>query len=249
MQLTVVQRHAEGEGSMLTDKRALVIEDDDHVCEVIRATLEAQHIDVTFSHDGNDGLEEALQGQYDFIILDLMLPGRDGTDVCQDLRRSGFEMPIIMLTAKVEEVDRVLGLELGADDYVTKPFSPRELVARCKAVLRRFSRSEQVNHKEIQCGDLVIRKDQYQVLARGKPMDVTPKEFELLSFMASHPGNTFTRDQLLEGVWGFDSVSETRTVDEHVKRIRRKLKEAEVASCRLKTIWGVGYSFEVLDHA
>ncbi len=234
---------------MLTDKRALVIEDDEHVCEVIKATLEPQNVHVEFSHDGAEGLEKAGQGRYDFIVLDLMLPGRDGMDVCQDLRRSGYDMPIIMLTAKVEEVDRVLGLELGADDYITKPFSPREFVARCKAVLRRFSRSEQMNHREIQCGDLVIRKDQYQVLARGEPIEVTPKEFELLSFMASHPGNTFTRDQLLEGVWGFDSVSETRTVDEHVKRIRRKLKQADVATCRLKTIWGVGYSFEVMDHA
>lgn len=234
---------------MLTDKRVLVVEDDQHICEVIYATFEKENIDVDICHDGITGLEKGQNQHYDLIILDLMLPGKDGLEVCKQLRQNGFLLPIVMLTAKVDEVDKVLGLELGADDYITKPFSPRELVARCKAVLRRFEHSTQVTHGNgLVLAELNLARDQYKATANGQNLDLTPKEFELLLFLAENPGRTFPRTEILDHVWGFEVITETRTVDEHVKRIRRKLKQVGVNGVRIKTIWGVGYQFEVVNH-
>ena len=231
---------------MLQDKRILVVEDDAHVVEVIRATLELEGAVVSVAEDGEAGLQQALNERHDLLLLDLMLPKRGGLEVCRELRNQKRILPIIMLTAKADEVDKVLGLELGADDYVTKPFSPRELVARCKAALRRFDRAESVpTGSELTFGQLRVYPEQYRAEYKGKDMELTPKEFEVFSLMAAHPGQTFTRDQLLDRVWGFEALSETRTVDEHVKRIRRKLREHHCEAVAIKTIWGVGYRLEV----
>lgn len=233
---------------MLSGKRVLVVEDDKNVCEVIKATLQMQHMQVDLAHNGYEGQEKALQGNYDLVILDIMLPRRDGLEVCKNLRVEGFDMPVLMLTARVSEVDKVLGLELGADDYITKPFSPRELVARCKSALRRFIRSSQTSQDEIRYKEVVIQPEQYKVFINDQQVEFTPKEFELLTFFARHPKQTFTRDHLLDQVWGFESISETRTIDEHVKRIRSKLKGGGCKTISIKTIWGVGYQFEVEDN-
>ena len=230
---------------MLTGKQALVVEDDLHVCEVIKASLERENIQVSFCHDGLEAVTRVQQGSYDFIILDIMLPGLEGNEVCRQLRQAGYALPIIMLTAKVDEVDKILGLELGADDYLTKPFSPRELLARCKAAYRRFDRSQVVKTEEISLEDVVIRSEQYKALVNGIDLELTPKEFELFLLFARHPGQTFTRDHVLEQVWGFASASETRTVDEHIKRIRKKLRNANCKGLAFKTVWGVGYQLEV----
>lgn len=231
---------------MLQGKKVLVVEDDQNVVEVIKATLELESVAVEVAHDGDAGLQKARAGQYDLILLDIMLPQQDGFEVCRQLRSEGCGVPIIMLTAKVEEVDKVLGLELGADDYVTKPFSPRELTARCKAAMRRFDRSSTTQAgPELQYGTLRIYPQQYKAQLGDVDLELTPKEFEVFALLAKHPGQTFTRDQILDQVWGFEFTSETRTVDEHVKRIRRKLKEVNCSHVGIKTIWGVGYQFEV----
>lgn len=235
---------------MLTGKRVLVVEDDNHICEVIGATLEIENMNVEFCHNGKTGLNKAQNTVYDLIILDIMLPGMDGLEICRRLRQDGYLSPIIFLTAKVDEIDKILGLELGADDYITKPFSPRELTARCKASIRRFINSKSYRQKpDLKLADLIIKRNQYQVTANNKDIDFAPREFELLLFLSDNPLQTFTRDQILDQVWGFDAVAETRTVDEHVKRIRQKLNDAKVKSIRIKTIWGVGYQLEVVDNA
>ncbi len=232
---------------MLQGKKVLVVEDDRHVVEVIKATLELESMEVDVASDGDTGLNKALTASYDLILLDIMLPQRDGFEICRQLRNEGSDVPIILLTAKVEEVDKVLGLELGADDYVTKPFSPRELTARCKAAMRRFDRSSGAPAgPELQYGSLRIYPQQYKAQMGGTDMELTPKEFEVFALLARHPGQTFTRDQILDQVWGFEFTSETRTVDEHIKRIRQKLRRAACRQVGIKTIWGVGYQFEVL---
>lgn len=234
---------------LLTGKQILVVEDDRHVSELIKATLELHNVNVTICSDGYQGLQAAQAKTYDVLILDIMLPQKDGLEICRQLRLEGYAYPIIMLTARADEIDRVLGLELGADDYVTKPFSPKELVARCKAVIRRFDRAEFECLEVIRFDDLEVRKGQYKVVILGSDVEFTPKEFELLTFLAEHPNHTFTRDQLLEHVWGFDTESETRTVDEHVKRLRRKLDVRRAKLPRIRTVWGVGYQFEVNHNA
>lgn len=233
---------------MLTNKRVLIIEDDSHICEVIRATLEFQNMNVQVCQNGSLGLQYAKKTVYDLIVLDLMLPGMDGLEVCNQLRKDNYIYPIIMLTAKTDEVDKILGLEIGADDYITKPFSPRELVARCKAAIRRFNHSNQAQqHLDIKMSDLVIKSKQYKAITEQGEIEFTPREFELLEFLIRSPFQTFTRNQILDHVWGFDTFTETRTVDEHIKRIRQKLIAAGVKSIHIKTIWGVGYQLEVIN--
>ena len=197
-------------------------------------------------HDGEEALTAYEQYQPNLILLDLMLPGIDGYQVCRELRTKS-NVPIIMLSAKGEIFDKVLGLELGADDYIIKPFDSKELVARVKAVLRRYQPSKadkaSPDIKCVEYPNLVVNQTNYSVLYNGKPVDMPPKELELLYFLASSPNQVFTREQLLDHIWGYEYIGDTRTVDVHVKRLREKIKDH--ASWSLSTVWGIGYKFEV----
>lgn len=220
----------------------LVVDDEQSVGEILRLYLEREGFEVTVVYDGEAALEAVKRHPFDLVLLDLMLPKKDGWTVCREIR--GFSpIPIIMLTARGEEVDRVLGLELGADDYVPKPFSPREVVARVKAVLRRSKTRDASLRRAIDLGPLHIDYDAREVSVQGNPVSLTPKEFELLYFLALHPHRVFTREKLLEEVWGYDFMGDTRTVDTHIKRLREKLEEAG-APPLLKTVWGYGYKLE-----
>lgn len=222
--------------------RILVVDDEQAVGEILRLYLEREGFEVTVVYDGEAALEAVRRHPFDLVLLDLMLPKKDGWTVCREIR-SFSSVPIIMLTARGEEVDRVLGLELGADDYVPKPFSPREVVARVKAVLRRSKAQENQKHRVIEVGPLHIDYEARKVLVHGVLVNLTPKEFELLYFLALHPERVFTREKLLEEIWGYDFPGDTRTVDTHIKRIREKLEEAGAPSL-IKTVWGLGYKFE-----
>ncbi|MEN3184657.1 MAG: response regulator transcription factor [Atribacterota bacterium] len=222
--------------------RILVVDDEQAVGEILRLYLEREGFEVTVVYDGEAALEELRRHPFDLVLLDLMLPKKDGWTVCREIR-SFSSIPIIMLTARGEEVDRVLGLELGADDYVPKPFSPREVVARVKAVLRRSKAQSTEKHRVIDIGPLHIDYEARKVLVHGVPVNLTPKEFELLYFLALHPERVFTREKLLEEIWGYDFPGDTRTVDTHVKRIREKLEEAG-APPLIKTVWGFGYKLD-----
>lgn len=222
--------------------RILVVDDEQAVGEILRLYLEREGFEVTVVYDGEAALEMVRRHPFDLILLDLMLPKKDGWTVCREIR-SFSSVPIIMLTARGEEVDRVLGLELGADDYVPKPFSPREVVARVKAVLRRSKAQSAEKHRVIDIGPLHIDYEARKVLVQGNPVNLTPKEFELLYFLALHPERVFTREKLLEEIWGYDFPGDTRTVDTHVKRIREKLEEAG-APPLIKTVWGFGYKLD-----
>ncbi|MDR0839856.1 MAG: response regulator transcription factor [Christensenellaceae bacterium] len=222
----------------------ILIADDDHVVhESLGIYLKAEGYDVFDAFDGQAALD-AIDSDISLCVLDIMMPRVSGLDVCREVRKNS-RLPIIMLTAKGEEIDRILGLELGADDYIVKPFSPREVVARIKAVLRRTSEQQQnaddgvVSHQE-----LVIDIKSYTVTLRGQSIICTPKEIEILYMLASNPGQVFTREQLLNRVWGYDFAGETRTVDTHIKRIRAKLDNTGL-NWSIKTIYGVGYKFEV----
>lgn len=229
----------------LHGKNILVIEDDQHIFALIKMMLKSYSVNLDLKTDGESGLEAARSQKYHLILLDIMLPKKDGWEICRELKDSGINTPIIMLTAKVEETDKVLGLEIGADDYVTKPFSPRLLIARMKSVLRRFeSPQESANDKlSYETMNLVIDPQNYNIEIDGKNVALTPKEFELLTFLAKNEEQVFKREYLLEHIWGFDSYAETRTVDEHIKRIRQKLTKAGLKFIPLQTVWGVGYKF------
>jgi two-component system, OmpR family, response regulator len=229
----------------LHGKNILVIEDDQHIFALIKMMLKSYSVNLDLKTDGESGLEAARSQKYHLILLDIMLPKKDGWEICRELKDSGINTPIIILTAKVEETDKVLGLEIGADDYVTKPFSPRLLIARMKAVLRRFeSPQESANDKlSYETMNLVIDPQNYNIEIDGKKVALTPKEFELLTFLAKNEEQVFKREYLLEHIWGFDSYAETRTVDEHIKRIRQKLTKAGLNFIPLQTVWGVGYKF------
>ncbi|NMB97686.1 MAG: response regulator transcription factor [Clostridiaceae bacterium] len=222
--------------------KVLVIDDDVNICEVIRLYMEKESFQVLSVYNGRKAIEEFSQFAPNIVILDIMLPGADGWQVCREIRKVS-NIPIIMLTAKGETFDKVLGLELGADDYIVKPFEPKELVARVKAVLRRYERRD-LDTEEVVFPNLVINKSTYTVKINGKDMELPPKELELLFFLASNPNKVFTREQLLEHVWGFDFYGDSRTVDVHIKRLREKLN-TQNPSWQLKTVWGVGYKFEV----
>lgn len=220
----------------------LVIDDDVNICELIRLYIEKEGYSAIVAYDGLKGLEAFRKNAPSLVLLDLMLPGMDGLQVCREIRKSS-NIPIIMLTAKGETFDKVLGLELGADDYIVKPFDTKELVARIKAVLRRIE-NKTTDNEEVIYPNLVINKTNYTLKLSGITLELPPKELELIYFLASNPNKVFTREQLLEQVWGYDFYGDSRTVDVHIKRIREKI-EIEDSSWRLKTVWGVGYKFEV----
>lgn len=228
-------------------KRILVVDDEAPILELVRFNLEKEGFAVIMASDGEDGLRRARSEAPDLVILDLMLPGIDGIEVCQQLRRD-TNVPVLMLTAKTEEFDRVLGLSVGADDYVTKPFSPRELVARVKALLRRRDMDlEETKARDasgrIRVGDLVIDASRFEVEVRGVRTELTPKEFELLRVLVANRGKVLTRDFLLEKVWGYEYGGDTRTVDVHVRRLRQKIEEDDSRPIYIQTVHGVGYRF------
>lgn len=225
--------------------KVLVADDDPNVREIIGLYFEQQHIEMIEAQDGQDALEKLEKELPDIVILDVMMPRMDGYEACREILRK-YDLPIIMLTAKGDEFDRVLGLELGADDYMTKPFSPRELVARIKAILRRMQRKqpgEQEPQEACELNGLSIHPDRREVVASGEKISLRPKEFDLLLHLARSPGTVFTREQLLEQVWGYDFIGDIRTVDVHVKKLREKLSPHH-SDC-IVTVWGVGYKLEV----
>lgn len=224
----------------------LVVDDEAHIRELVRLYLEKDGFKVTGAADGEEALRKVKTLSPQLIILDIMLPKLDGWEVCREVRKTA-RTPIIMLTAKGEEFDKVLGLELGADDYLTKPFSPRELVARVKAILRRTVPDElSAAGDKIILPGLVIDQSAREVKVAGQEVPLTPKEFDLFWFLARHPAKVFTREQLLTAVWGYDYYGDLRTVDTHIKRLREKV-EKDGAAYHVRTIWGVGYKFEVLE--
>lgn len=228
----------------MKDKKVLIIDDDENICQILKEYFQYEGFSVELAHNGNEGLTKVKTLNPDLIILDIMLPQKDGWQICQELRPAN-NTPIIILSAKTEDTDRIVGLELGADDYVTKPFSPKEVVVRGKAVLRRTER-ENKSEDNLSFPGLSLDKKTYQVSRDHEVLELTPKEFALLWMLASSPKQVFTREELLTQVWGYDYYGDTRTVDTHIKSLRGKLgsKVAEY----IKTVWGVGYKFEVIDH-
>ena len=221
-------------------KKILVVDDDENICELLRLYLEKDGFETRLAFDGESAVKIAETYAPDLILLDIMLPKLDGWQVCREIRKKK-DTPIIMLTAKGETFDRILGLELGADDYVTKPFDTKEVIARVKAVLRRTTDNKNV--KEVNYENLKINLTNYELVVKGEQIDTPPKELELIYHLASNPNRVYTRDQLLDEVWGFDYYGDSRTVDVHVKRLREKLENVS-SKWSLKTVWGVGYKFE-----
>ncbi len=231
---------------MPAKQKILIVDDDPNIAELISLYLTKEMFEPMIVGDGEAALREFDRFRPDLIILDLMLPGIDGYQVCREIRTHS-NTPIIMLSAKGEVFDKVLGLELGADDYMEKPFDNKELVARVKAVLRRFSAPVETapidEIKEVNYPDISINLSNYSVIYKGSHVEMPPKELELLYFLASSPNQVFTREQLLDHIWGYEYVGDTRTVDVHVKRLREKIKDHE--HWRISTVWGIGYKFEV----
>lgn len=231
--------------------KILVVDDDINICELLRLYIEKEGYEVVIANDGGQAVQKFKLERPDLVMLDIMLPVLDGWQVCREIRKTS-QCPIIMLTAKGEVFDKVLGLELGADDYVVKPFETKEIVARIKAVLRRVNGgNEQIvapehSKKEVRYDKLIINLTNYELKVNGEQIDTPPKEMELIYHLASNPNRVFTRDQLLDEVWGFDYYGDSRTVDVHVKRLREKL-EGVSNKWALKTVWGVGYKFEVKE--
>ena len=223
--------------------RIMVVDDDPNIRELVRLYLEKEGFEIITAERGDEAVKLFRASPPNLMLLDVMLPGMDGWQVCREVRKIS-NIPIIMLTAKDETFDKVLGLELGADDYIVKPFDMKELVARIKAVIRRFQAAD-TPEKELVFPGLTINISQYTVTYMGKALDMPPREIELLYFLASHPGMVFTREQLLEQVWGYDYFGDSRTVDVHVTRLREKLSGGEELGWQIKTVWGVGYKFEV----
>ena len=224
-------------------KKTLIVEDDGNIAELLRLYLEKDGFEVAHAADGGKGVELAASFEPDVILLDIMLPVKDGWQVCREVRAFS-KAPIVMLTAKGETSDKINGLEMGADDYVTKPFEPKELIARIHAVMRRSGEEAGPAARRLEFDKLVINLDSYELVVDGTKVDTPPKEMELLFHLASTPNRVYTRNQLLDEVWGFDYFGDSRTVDVHIKRLREKL-EGVSDQWRLKTVWGVGYKFEV----
>ena len=224
--------------------KILLVDDDPNIRQLVNLYLEKEGFEVAMADRGDTALKQFRAAPPNLMLLDLMLPGMDGWQVCREVRKFS-SVPIIMLTAKDETFDKVLGLELGADDYIVKPFDMKELVARIKAVLRRYQQPDSRDEGELSFPGLTININQYAVTYLGKELDMPPKELELLHFLAAHPNRVFTREQLLEQVWGYDYYGDSRTVDVHVKRLREKLTDGEQHGWQIKTVWGVGYKFEV----
>lgn len=231
---------------MATRQKIMIVDDDSNIAELISLYLTKECFDTRIVGDGEAVLREFDTFAPNLILLDLMLPGMDGYQVCREIRQRS-NVPIIMLSAKGEIFDKVLGLELGADDYMIKPFDSKELVARVKAVLRRFqqdkSTQEKPKGKIVEYPDLIVNQTNYSVIYKGKSIDTPPKELELLYFLASSPNQVFTREQLLDHIWGYEYMGDTRTVDVHIKRLREKIKDHKCWS--IATVWGIGYKFEV----
>ncbi|HZJ68937.1 MAG TPA: response regulator transcription factor [Candidatus Eisenbacteria bacterium] len=230
--------------------KILIVDDDPHINELVQIYFEADGFETTTCLDGEQALKTIKREKPDLIILDLMLPGQSGFDILRNLRKTS-DIPIIMLTARGDTLDQVVGLELGADDYVTKPFEPKELIARVKAVLRRVDgelgqvKEEKDDENIISYPNFILNKNNYTLQVQDQVYSLPPKELELLYFLAKHPNHVFTREQLLENVWDFDYYGESRTVDVHVKRLREKLDKVEHPTWDLVTVWSVGYKFEV----
>lgn len=230
-------------------KRILVVDDEASIVKLVQFNLEKEGFSVDSASDGFMAIEKLKEQLPDLLLLDLMLPKLDGLEVCRRLRQEKIHVPILMLTAKSDEFDKVLGLELGADDYMTKPFSPRELTARVKAILRRVeaikgSERDEKENQQIEIGDLLIDPDGYEVRRGGEVLELTPKEFELLVYMANHRGKVLSRDQLLNAVWNYDYVGDSRIVDVHVSHLRDKIEVDSRNPNYIKTVRGIGYKFE-----
>ncbi len=229
----------------MAQNKILVVDDNNNICELLRLYLTKENFEVIIAADGSEGIKKFISEAPDLVLLDIMMPNVDGWQVLREIRQFS-KCPIIMLTAKGDTVDKVLGLELGADDYVVKPFDAKEVVARIKAILRRTGdsvESESASKKIIMFNKLVVNLESYELKVDGKTVDTPPKELELLFHLASNPNRVYTRDQLLDEVWGFEYYGDSRTVDVHVKRLREKL-EGVSDEWSLKTVWGVGYKFE-----
>ena len=230
---------------MASKQKILIVDDDNNIAELVALYLTKECFEAKIVNDGEQALKEFQAFHPNLILLDLMLPGIDGYQVCREIRHVS-DVPIIMLSAKGETFDKVLGLELGADDYVIKPFDSKELVARIRAVLRRYNvKSPAVpsNEKSVSYPDLTVNLTNYSVTYMGRQVDMPPKELELLYFLASSPNQVFTREQLLDHIWGYEYIGDTRTVDVHIKRLREKIKDHP--SWSIATVWGIGYKFEV----
>lgn len=235
---------------MVNKQKILIVDDDSNIAELISLYLTKEMYETKTAGDGEEALALFDTFQPDLVMLDLMLPGKDGYEVCREMRQKN-DTPIIMLSAKGETFDKVLGLELGADDYIIKPFDTKELVARVKAVLRRYHSSTPKpasvpaapGAKIVEYPGLIINQTNYSVIYNGETIDMPPKEMELLYFLASQPNQVFTREQLLDHIWGYEYIGDTRTVDVHIKRLREKIKDHETWAIR--TVWGIGYKFEV----
>lgn len=231
-------------------KRILIVDDDENIAELISLYLIKECFDTEIAINGEEALDKFKTYRPHLILLDIMLPGIDGYDVCREIRKSS-NVPVIMLSAKGEVFDKVLGLKIGADDYMVKPFDSNELVARVQAILRRVGESEHVQTnnaaeeagERVQYDGLVVNLTSYSVVYNGEPIEMPPKELELLYFLASKPNQVFTREQLLDKIWGYDYIGDTRTVDVHVKRVREKIKDG--SNWSIATVWGIGYKFEV----
>lgn len=226
-------------------KKVLVVEDDKNIAELLRLYLEKDGFDVTIAPDGGKGITEFESAAFDLVLLDIMLPVLNGWGVLKEIR-SQSKVPVIMLTAKGETFDKVTGLEMGADDYIVKPFETKELIARVHAVMRRYGGSTSSEKKRLEFDKLIIDMDSFDLIVDGVSVDAPPKEMELLYYLASSPNRVYTRNQILDEVWGFDYFGDTRTVDVHIKRLREKL-EGVSDKWAVKTVWGIGYKFEVVD--
>lgn len=232
---------------MANKQKILIVDDDENIANLISLYLTKECFETRIEHDGQAALAAFKEYNPNLVLLDIMLPIMDGYQVCREIRNIS-KTPIIMLSAKTEVFDKVLGLELGADDYMIKPFDSKELVARVKAVLRRYNEPAPAavaapTEKRVEYNDLIINLSNYEVIYKGKPVEMTPREIELLYFLASSPNQVFTREQLLDHIWGYEYVGDTRTVDVHIKRIREKIADTDEWS--IGTVWSVGYRFEV----
>lgn len=224
--------------------KVLVVDDEQNVCDLLRLYLEDAGYSVIISNDGKEAVNKFKALKPDIVLLDYMLPSLDGRGVCKEIRKDS-DVPIIMISAKSETTDKIVGLELGADDYIAKPFEPKEVIARIRAVSRRagVSSTEQELNQEVRYDKLVVNKTRYELRVNGKVVETPPKELELLYYLASNPNHVYTRDQLLDEVWGFEYYGDSRTIDVHVKRLREKLADVS-PHWALRTVWGVGYKFE-----
>ena len=230
---------------MVSKQKILIVDDDEHIAELISLYLTKECFDTRIEHDGQSAITAFKEYMPDVVLLDIMLPGKDGYQVCREIRMES-NVPIIMLSAKTEVFDKVLGLELGADDYMIKPFDSKELVARVKALLRRANQTTSTTTggaEVVKFPDLTVNLSNYEVVYKGETLEMAPKEIELLYFLASSPNQVFTREQLLDHIWGYEYIGDTRTVDVHIKRLREKIKGND--KWALTTVWGIGYKFEV----